>query len=101
MKDRGVNIVATSNSWGGGDFSQALYDAIDDQRQSGILFITAAGNGNAFGVGQNNDSVPFYPCTYYLSNIICVTPRQAPMPKRLFQTSANIRFTSALPAITF
>ena len=72
MKDRGVNIVATSNSWGGGDFSQALYDAIDDQRQSGILFITAAGNGNAFGVGQNNDSVPFYPCTYYLSNIICV-----------------------------
>ena len=72
MKDRGVNIVATSNSWGGGDNSQALYDAIDDQRQSGILFITAAGNGNAFGVGQNNDSVPFYPCTYYLPNIICV-----------------------------
>jgi len=72
MKDRGVNIVATSNSWGGGDFSQALYDAIDAQRQSGILFITAAGNGNAFGVGQNNDSVPFYPCTYYLPNIICV-----------------------------
>ena len=72
MKDSGVNIVATSNSWGGGDFSQALYDAIDAQRQSGILFITAAGNGNAFGVGQNNDSVPFYPCTYYLPNIICV-----------------------------
>ena len=72
MKDRGVNIVATSNSWGGGDFSQALYDAIDAQRQSGILFITAAGNGNAFGVGQNNDSVPFYPCNYYLPNIICV-----------------------------
>src|SRR5205814_7372636 len=25
MKDRGVNIVATSNSWGGGGYSQALY----------------------------------------------------------------------------
>jgi thermitase len=72
LKDRGVNIVATSNSWGGGDNSQALYDAIDAQRQSGILFITAAGNGNAFGVGQNNDNVPFYPCTYFLPNIICV-----------------------------
>jgi len=72
MKDRGVNIVATSNSWGGGDNSQALYDAIDAQRQSGILFITAAGNGNFFGVGQNNDTAPFYPCTYYLPNIICV-----------------------------
>ena len=72
LKDRGVNIVATSNSWGGGDFSQALYDAIDAQRQSGILFITAAGNGNAFGVGQNNDNAAFYPCTYFLPNIICV-----------------------------
>jgi Subtilase family/Fervidolysin N-terminal prodomain/HYDIN/CFA65/VesB-like, Ig-like domain len=72
LKDRGVNIVATSNSWGGGDFSQALYDAIDDQRESGILFITAAGNGNIFGVGQNNDNAPFYPCTYFLPNIICV-----------------------------
>ncbi|HEU4344218.1 MAG TPA: S8 family serine peptidase [Candidatus Binatia bacterium] len=72
MKDRGVNIVATSNSWGGGGFSQALLDAIDDQRESGILFITAAGNGNIFGVGQNNDNAPFYPCNYYLPNILCV-----------------------------
>jgi len=46
MKDRGVNIVATSNSWGGGGFSQALLDAIDVHRQRGILFITAAGEGN-------------------------------------------------------
>ena len=36
------------------------------------MFITAAGNGNAFGVGQNNDNAPFYPCTHFLPNIICV-----------------------------
>jgi len=36
MKDRGVNIVATNNSWGGGDYSQALRDAIVAQRQRGI-----------------------------------------------------------------
>ena len=72
MKDRGINIVATSNSWGGGDFSQALVDAIDAQRQDGILFITAAGNGNAFGIGQNNDTTPFYPCDTFLPNVICV-----------------------------
>src|SRR4029077_3549531 len=42
MKDRGVNIVATNNSWGGGGFSQALFDAIDMQRQRGILYIAAA-----------------------------------------------------------
>ena len=72
MKDRGVNIVATNNSWGGDENSQALYDAIDVQRQHGILLIAGAGNGNAFGIGQNNDSVPFYPCNYFLANIICV-----------------------------
>jgi hypothetical protein len=72
MKERGVNIVATNNSWGGGDFSQALFDAIEAHQQLGILFTTAAGNGNFFGFPINNDQTPFYPCTYELPNIICV-----------------------------
>ncbi len=67
MKDRGVNIVATNNSWGGGGFSQALYDAIDAHRQRGILFIAAAGNSNL-----DNDTASFYPANYYLPNIIAV-----------------------------
>ena len=53
-------------------FSQALLDAIEAHRQRGMLFITAAGNGNIFGIGQNNDTTPFYPCSYYLPNVICV-----------------------------
>jgi subtilisin family serine protease len=52
-----VNIVASNNSWGGDETSQALYEAINEQRQVGILFISGAGNGNAFGVGQNNDTL--------------------------------------------
>jgi len=72
-----VNIVASNNSWGGPENSQALYDAIDEQRQAGILFISGAGNGNAFGIGQNNDSTPFYPCNYFLSNMICVAATTA------------------------
>src|SRR5438093_2722513 len=72
LKDSGVNIVATSNSWGGGDFSQALLDAIHDQRQHGILFIAAAGNGDDFGIGLDNDTTPLYPCSFYLPNIVCV-----------------------------
>ena len=72
MKERGVEIVATNNSWGGGGFSQALYDAIQRHQEAGILFVAAAGNGNAFGVGVNNDQTPFYPCNYALPNIICV-----------------------------
>lgn len=67
MKDRGVNIVASSNSWGGGGYSQALYDAIDAQRQRGILFIAAAGNA-----ASNNDATPAYPAGYDLPNIIAV-----------------------------
>ncbi|HEY7658246.1 MAG TPA: S8 family serine peptidase [Burkholderiales bacterium] len=72
MKERGINIVATNNSWGGGGFSQALFDAIKGHQEAGILFVAAAGNGNAFGVGLNNDQTPFYPCNYNLSNVICV-----------------------------
>ncbi len=62
-----MNIVATNNSWGGGGFSQALYDAIDAHRQRGILFIAAAGNSNL-----DNDTASFYPANYYLPNIIAV-----------------------------
>lgn len=59
----------TSNSWGGGGFSQALKDAID---ASGILFMAAAGNGGADGIGDNNDITPFYPASYASANIISV-----------------------------
>ncbi len=44
MKDRGVNIVAANNSWGGGGFSQALFDAIEAHQQRVMLFIGAPGN---------------------------------------------------------
>lgn len=60
----GLNIVATNNSWGGGGFSQALLDAIDRGGDAGILFVAAAGNGGLDGVGDDNDSKPFYPSSY-------------------------------------
>ncbi|HEV2145814.1 MAG TPA: S8 family peptidase [Longimicrobiaceae bacterium] len=60
----GLNIVATNNSWGGGGFSQALLDAINRGGNAGILFIAAAGNGGADGVGDNNDTSASYPSNY-------------------------------------
>lgn len=63
----GLNIVATSNSWGGGGFSQALYDSIERANRAGILFVAAAGNS-----AVNNDSSPHYPSSYANSNIISV-----------------------------
>jgi subtilisin family serine protease len=68
----GINLVATNNSWGGGGFSQGLYDAIERASTAGILFIAAAGNGGSDGVGDNNDSTPHYPSSYTNANIIAV-----------------------------
>jgi hypothetical protein len=56
MKDRGVPIVATNNSWGSTTFnvllagSQSLYDAIKLNMENDILFVVAATND-----GNNND----------------------------------------------
>jgi subtilisin family serine protease len=73
LKQRhGLNIVATNNSWGGGGFSQALFDAIQRANAADILFVAAAGNGGSDGVGDNNDVTPHYPSSYGNANIIAV-----------------------------
>lgn len=72
LKKRGVNIVATNNSWGGGGYSQSLKDAIERANLAKILFIAAAGNGGDDGAGDNNDTTPSYPASYPNSNVISV-----------------------------
>ncbi|NEN87835.1 MAG: S8 family serine peptidase [Okeania sp. SIO3H1] len=57
----------TNNSWGGGGFSQGLYDAIAAACATDSLFIAAAGNSN-----NNNDVSASYPSSYDLDNIIAV-----------------------------
>ncbi|WP_017294026.1 S8 family serine peptidase [Geminocystis herdmanii] len=61
----GVNL--TNNSWGGGGYSQGLYDAISAAGNAGQLFVASAGND-----GNNNDAFASYPATYNLDNIISV-----------------------------
>ena len=60
-------IKLTSNSWGGGGFSQALKDAIDASAAVGQLFVAAAGNDSV-----DNDVSPHYPSSYDSPNIISV-----------------------------
>ncbi len=67
LKKRGIDIVLTSNSWGGGGFYQTLYDAIAATQNEGMLFVAAAGNDS-----QNLDSTPSYPASYNLDNIVSV-----------------------------
>jgi hypothetical protein len=75
MKDRGVNIVATNNSWSLQEFSQSLLDAIDAHRQRGILFVAAAGNYAycpTCRLDPDNDRKPTWPANFYLPNVIAV-----------------------------
>ena len=67
LKDQGVNLVATNNSWGGEYDSSALDDAIASLETDGILFVAAA--GNSF---NDNDISPTYPANVFLPNIISV-----------------------------
>jgi subtilisin family serine protease len=60
-------VKISNNSWGGGGYSQALYDSINSARTAGHLFVAAAGND-----GRNSDSQPSYPGSYALDNIISV-----------------------------
>lgn len=60
----GLNLVATNNSWGGGGFSQGLYDAIARANTANIFFVAAAGNSTT--------STLSYPAGYDLPNVISV-----------------------------
>ena len=64
---QGLNIAATSNSWGGGGFSQALADAIARANTAEILFVAAAGNSTL----DCNISA-CYPANYPQDNVISV-----------------------------
>ena len=67
LANRGENVKLTSNSWGGGGFSQTLYDAIAASGAADMLFVAAAGNA-----ATDADATPHYPSSYDLPNIISV-----------------------------
>lgn len=62
-----MNVDIMSNSWGGGGFTQALFDSIKAAADRGILFVAAAGNSTT-----NNDTRPNYPSNYATENMIAV-----------------------------
>ena len=56
-------------SFGTTKYSEELYQAI---KNSGMLFVVAAGNGDASGNGYSIDEQPMYPASFELDNIISV-----------------------------
>ncbi|HEY9509200.1 MAG TPA: S8 family peptidase [Verrucomicrobiae bacterium] len=70
-KVNGAKVI--NASWGGVTsgpfFSTALYDAIADARDAGIIFVAAAGN---FALNNDDSSNAFFPASFDLDNIISV-----------------------------
>lgn len=67
MKRKGVNLRVLSNSWGGGSYQQAIFDAIEKCAKENILVVAAAGNDAA-----NNDDFPTYPADYEIDGVMSV-----------------------------
>lgn len=72
MKERGVNIRVTNNSYAdcpeACGYDQATKDALDAMGDAGILNVFAAGNNS----GRNIDSQPLYPASYTSPSILAV-----------------------------
>jgi subtilisin family serine protease len=71
----GAKVV--NASLGGPSYSATMRAAISGPGCKDTLFVFAAGNGGNDGIGDNDDSVPTYPCSYggppdSLANVICV-----------------------------
>lgn len=72
-----VNII--NASWGGGDYSKSLEDALKKAGKKGIIFVTTAGNKNV-----NIDEKPYYPASYNSENIIVVGSHSGDGHKSVF-----------------
>ena len=83
----GAKVI--NGSFGGPVGTQAIVDSIN--ACPGALFVFAAGNGDQFGNGVNNDVSPEYPCSYGSSNIICVA---ASAPSDALTTFSNFGVTN-------
>jgi subtilisin family serine protease len=75
---QGANVRVINASWGpdrrfGNGFSLALRDVINSVGQSGILYVTSAGND-----AVDNDLDPGYPASFDLPNLISVAATDRP-----------------------
>ncbi len=63
-----LGVTLTSNSWTGGDYSQAMKNVIDAAGNAGVLFVAAAGNNSSY-----LEFYPEYPASYTSGNLISVS----------------------------
>lgn len=96
MKNRGVNIRVTNNSYGGcGEacgYDQATKDALDAMGNAGILNVFAAGNDNI-----NNDITPSYPVSYTSPSVLGVASSTSTDAKSGFSSFGVVTVDLAAP----
>lgn len=69
MRQRGVNVRVANLSWGSGDSSPLLRQAIENAGAAGILVVASAGNS---GLNQDTAWSPNYPSSFPSANILAV-----------------------------
>lgn len=83
-----------SNSWGGGGFSQTLFDSVKRTEEAGAIFIAAAGND-----GTNNDSSETYPANYNTKNMVAVAAIDNAGKKANFSNYGRNKVHLAAPGV--
>ena len=89
------NIKVSNNSWGGGGFTQTLFDAINNAKTVGHLFVAAAGNSNI-----NMEVSQQYPGGYNLDNIICVAAMTNDNTRATFSNYGSVSVDLGAPGQT-
>ncbi len=96
MKNRGVNIRVTNNSYGNcGEacgYDQATKDALDAMGNAGILNVFAAGNEN-----RNIETLPFFPASYDSPSILAVASSTSTDARSGFSDYGTISVDVAAP----
>jgi serine protease len=89
----GAKII--NNSWGSGERSAALSEAISRAQAAGILFVAAAGNS-----GLNNDRFNHFPSNYSHDNIVRVAASDKQDRFASFSNYGPTRVDLAAPGVS-
>ncbi len=97
MKNRGVNIRVTNNSYAdcpeACGYDQATKDALDALGESGVLNVFAAGNNS----NRNIDTQPLYPASYTSPSILAVASSTSTDARSSFSNIGPISVDLAAP----
>jgi subtilisin family serine protease/spore germination cell wall hydrolase CwlJ-like protein len=95
LRQNGVNVRVSNNSWSGGVYSQALKDAMASAENAGILHVCAAGNST-----RDLDVSPEYPAAFDNRGILTVTATDSADAPASFSNSGFASADLAAPGVS-